>query len=1637
MSFLVASGHVEVEAKTGDAVRDINRVVTALRGIGPAATTAGGALGQLRSRATTAATAVDKLGTKAEKTSRSLRELRAAARDIRLRAELDDQTSSGIATVKAAMQDLKAQGAVNLSATFDGQSADITAVAQAMQNLKDKAQDAAQALRGLGSSATTAGLRLRALKGDAEKTEHALAALRAAARDIEVTARLDDQTTGGAAAVAQSLAALRAASADIPATIDDRTGPGVAAVKAAIQDLKAQGPIRLNATFSGQTADIAAAATAMRNLKTQAAAAGTALTALTAKAAAAALALQALQGAAADASRELRTLRGRAAAAAGSLQDLRDRAALASNALRSVSTRADAAHGRLGELSTSTRSLRTDMDDLDGSLRRVGPSMTALRGNLGTLRSSSNGASGGMRNLMKVALLLSPALIPIAAATVPLVTGLAASAVALGVFGLAIGSQIKDIAEASQALKKYETAVDQHGKTSTEAAKAELEYQRLVKDMPPATREAAAAMSVLKDEYKAWSTALSGDTMPVVTKSMAVFGALLPKLTPLVRGTSTELQRMLAVAAGGIQTPGFDRFMISLADFTKGALAKATTGMVRFTQALNSGSVSSNVNEFMEYVRANGPLVGETLGNLAKAMIHLLAGASEVGVSILTVANALAELVNAVPTDAISTFIQLYAAFKLVKLGAAGMAAVTGSAAAASLSNFVRAARFGGVGSAIAGVTQRMSTMGKVAGGLGILGAVALGINALAEKARGAPPDVDRLTTSLKTLADTGKFTGELKSTFGSMDGFVQKLGTLRAEQKLLGDSAPVKLAEKFGFGAINDTLLPKIDDLVNGTKSMGAVKDDFKSFDQALAQLATGGHADAAAGEFKRFETALRGAGYSTKEINKLFPEYKNAVAGLKAEQALAAQGMGLFGQQAQATSQKLDEQKRSADGLRQSVEALNDANRNALTGMIGFEASIDAAAKAAKENAGSLDMVNGRLDVNSPKAQAAATALNDLATKTKEAALSARENGESWEHVNGIYARGRSNLIGLAQKMGLSRAEAKQLADQILQIPKERSTDIKMRTEDAISGLNSVISAIKKTPNAKSVTVKALTKDAVGLLEQLGFKVKRMPDGQFKVTAQTGTAQSGLRAVQAARDGLRSKSISIGANAAGFWAAARSLVGRVLGTSYINVAYRKADSSAAPRFAGGGRVPRLAGGGSAQYFPNGGYVDGPGTATSDSIFALMGSGAAARVSDTEYVVRGAAVAKYGVAFMDALNAGRLSLPGFAKGGKLTAKQRAAAEKRKQAAAEEKRRQSEGKKALTSDTTFTTGGRLAGYKYTETVHDLGMPDSVGALVTSINTYMSNIKKAFTGKTEAYLVGKLTSSGKALLDNQKKLEANSKALDAAKSTLDDLRGKFDSLKSSVSSSLVSFGNITKIGKYGTSPETLIKQLTSDTSRTTEFSKQLEQLRGKGLNAQAISDIAAAGVTGGGMATAQSLLNATPEQIARINELQKQLQKSADAAGTTAAKSMYGAGLAAAEGVVAGLTAKQKSIEAAMMNIAKSMEKAIKKALGIKSPSKVMESVGDFAFQGIEQGWVKRAAAGATPISGGPTLRATPGIAPSTPSSGGGITVQNLNITVKGSFDFASPGERKAVAKALVKEINDELRTYQRERSVGR
>jgi hypothetical protein len=156
------------------------------------------------------------------------------------------------------------------------------------------------------------------------------------------------------------------------------------------------------------------------------------------------------------------------------------------------------------------------------------------------------------------------------------------------------------------------------------------------------------------------------------------------------------------------------------------------------------------------------------------------------------------------------------------------------------------------------------------------------------------------------------------------------------------------------------------------------------------------------------------------------------------------------------------------------------------------------------------------------------------------------------------------------------------------------------------------------------------------------------------------------------------------------------------------------------------------------------------------------------------------------------------------------------------------------------------------------------------------------------------------------------------------------------------------------GGWPQTAETILAGLKLDRAAAETFAKNLAMLRKKGVSADLIAQIAQAGVEQGSSAAA-ALANANSSQIKQINQEQKLLVSAAGSAGSAAGNAMYGAGIAAGQGLVRGLQKQQKAIERQMLKIAQGMSKSIRKALGIKSPSRVMALVGQYTAQGLIRG----------------------------------------------------------------------------------
>lgn len=1272
-------------------------------------------------------------------------------------------------------------------------------------------------------------------------------------------------------------------------------------------------------------------------------------------------------------------------------------------------------------VNANTTAARGELDRFarhaDGRLRDVRGRFISESRLIGTAfnRAAGGGGAfnGALDKLKSAAIALSPALIPIAAQAAPIAAGVGAAAVAIGVFAAAAGGQVAALTEAGEAEKKYQDAMAEHGRTSKQAIDAQNAYVRSVKDMPPATREAAAALSSFKDEYKSWSDSLAGDTMPVATKAFATFGAVFPKLTPIVQGAGTQLNRFVTIAAGGVASPAFDRFMQSFTEFSTGALQRGNELLIRFIRTLDTGKISGGFSTFMDYVRENGPIVRETLSGVMQALANMAGAAANVGPGLLTVVNVLAKLVAALPPDVITHLLQLALALKAVRLAAAGAAAMSTGIAAFTTSIAAMRLAAGGATGVLPKLGAAIATLSRTAkvaiAGTGI-GLLLIALTELSQRGRAAPPDVDKLTGSLARLGKTGKTTGEAAKAFGSdLDGLYGKVKSLtdpsttdKVQQFLVGwtgwDSTPVKDAKE----------------------NLGAV-------DTALANLVKNNQADLAAAAVKRLTAEYGQGGRNTKEFTSRLTEYKASLEDAKFEQQLAADAMGLFGTQAQQTSAKLAEQKQSADGLRQAIQALNDVQRQGLGGMIGFEASIDAATKAAQENAGVLSMQGGQLTLNTDKQRAAATALTDLASKTDEAAAANRESTGSWQGAIGIYERGRQQLIANAIQMGLNTTEAAALANQILKTPNKTA----MLTADITDWKAKISEADKQLKTAKGDKKAKLTADiadwkakvAAADLQLKGVKADKrakltadVADWRSKVAAaelQLRTAKGEKKATLKANIDDWRRKIGTAQLMINNLPASRSTtltINRV--TRFTTVNETSKVPIARRDYATGGPIG----------FPGGGPIRGPGTATSDSIPIMASNG--------EYMINARSTAKH-LPLIEAINADKLGAGrGMGGAGAAVAQGLASGMTGSSGLV------LAGARQMAAEVTAGVRAELQISSPSKVMQALAKEVGAGFVkgLTGTREQISRTAADIANSVITAFRGRKTRIDDRLVtmvkDANKRLQGLAAERDRIAQRIADAR-KFSADVAAQAKGAFSLQAVTQ-GPAGVSGDTIRRGLSAAAGQIREFIGRINVLRKRGLSKDLLAQIIGMGPDAG-LEFANVLSRQSTESLREINRLQGQINKASTDLGKLSADALFDAGKQSGRGFLAGLAGQRKQIEQLMLSIAKSMQQAIRKALGIKSPSTVMAEVGRQSTLGLAAGLidqqpaVKRAMGGiARTISAG---IAAPGLPVSVSAGSRSRTAQqqSLNVTF---INHGPIGSRRELDDWLVGSM-DRLRLQRR------
>jgi TP901 family phage tail tape measure protein len=210
----------------------------------------------------------------------------------------------------------------------------------------------------------------------------------------------------------------------------------------------------------------------------------------------------------------------------------------------------------------------------------------------------------------------------------------------------------------------------------------------------------------------------------------------------------------------------------------------------------------------------------------------------------------------------------------------------------------------------------------------------------------------------------------------------------------------------------------------------------------------------------------------------------------------------------------------------------------------------------------------------------------------------------------------------------------------------------------------------------------------------------------------------------------------------------------------------------------------------------------------------------------------------------------------------------------------------------------------------------------------------------------------------ALLPLAKEYARQTRLLETYQGQLDDLVGKATQLRESIVDVFAGTAGFSGIEGQRDEEGNELPLTYADVraareaaaARANEFQQVMQQLEVAGLSQPQLQELAAAGPAA--LEVARATLQGGAEGIAALNNLHAMTIAAGSVVADQAAQGMYGAGIATVQGLIDGLDVTMPKLEKQMNRIAKAMVRAIRKALKIQSPSRVMEGLGDQTAAGF-------------------------------------------------------------------------------------
>lgn len=200
---------------------------------------------------------------------------------------------------------------------------------------------------------------------------------------------------------------------------------------------------------------------------------------------------------------------------------------------------------------------------------------------------------------------------------------------------------------------------------------------------------------------------------------------------------------------------------------------------------------------------------------------------------------------------------------------------------------------------------------------------------------------------------------------------------------------------------------------------------------------------------------------------------------------------GSAKFGGALDEAGSAADGAARSTNEYTESIDELISKQQEAVDGIVDYnDAQIDAqkaiadANEAIKEFAGAgLNAAKDGFDLTSEAGQELSSSLLDVADTTWDTVAAMQQQGKTQQEIQGYVDGSKQRFLELADRMGLSSAAAKALADRMFDIPTERKTtaifdDAKALAKARFYDLRTSIATRSRRTNVDANTTNAMAR-------------------------------------------------------------------------------------------------------------------------------------------------------------------------------------------------------------------------------------------------------------------------------------------------------------------------------------------------------------------------------------------------------------------------------------------------------------------------------------------------------------------------------------------------------------------------------